>query len=151
MQNCQRIFRYFYNIGIFTDDKQESQLVLKNVFDSLINKKVNLKLYARPITHHIENYIEQEDIIKAREIYNKMITSDSGVDRETDPLSRYDKYLIELVEAVILTEEKSYQMALENLLKTNSALEKEKYFDFTDYNSLKLNLLKTLIQLPLHS
>ena len=135
------------NIGIFTDDKEESQLVLKNLFDSLINKKVNLKLYARPITRHIENYIEQEDIIKAREIYNKMITSDSGVDRETDPFSRYDKYLIELVETVILTEEKSYQMALENLLKTNSSLEKEEYFDFSDYNSLKLILLKALINL----
>jgi len=135
------------NIGIFTDDKEESQLVLKNLFENLINKKVDLKLYARPITTHIDNYIDQEDIIKAREIYNKMITSDSEVDRETDPISRYDKYLIELIEAVILTEEKSYQIALENLLKTNSSLEKEKYFDFSDYNSLKLSLLKTLIHL----
>ena len=132
------------NIGIFTDDKQESQLVLKNVFDSLINKKVNLKLYARPITTQIENYIDQEDIIKAREIYNKMITSDSGVDRETDPITRYDKYLIELIEAVILTEEKSYQMALENLLKTNSSLEKEKYFDFSDYKLFKVKSFKSI-------
>ena len=113
----------------------------------MIKKKVNLKVYARAITTHISNSLQEKDVVSARAIYNQMIASNIGLIRETDPVSRYDIFLIQIFNAVILTEEKKYEKAITQLLETNFSIENEKFFDFSDYNSLKIMILQQLIEL----
>jgi len=134
------------NISIFTHDDKESLALSKHLFNNLVEKKVNLKAYARSISTLIYRYVEEGDINSAREVYEKMILTNDNV-RNTDPVSRYDDYIIKISYAVILTYEQKYEEAIKKLININYLLENEKLFDFTDYNSIKLLILENLIEI----
>ena len=133
------------NISIFTYDDKEREALSKNLFNNLVKRKVNLKVYVRPITTLIYHYVEKGDVDNAKKVYQQLVSTEDD-ERNTDPVSRYDEYLINIIHTRILTLEKKYEEAIKKLNNTNDLLEDEKFLDFTDYNSLKLLILENLIE-----
>ena len=140
------------NIGIFTNDKKESNLFLEKAYNFLLEDDHLLIGSMNGLGVLIQNYLYEGKINEAKEVYNK-ISENYEKNKEgrnvglTHVAGRYEYYLFKFTGAQILIEDENYEKAKKDLQKINSYIEEEKYLDFSDYYYLKatyINLLRDL-------
>ncbi|MBL6758517.1 MAG: CHAT domain-containing protein [Pelagibacteraceae bacterium] len=134
------------NISLFTENKEEALELSKFIFEDIKKRNIDLKSYVRTIQVLINHHIDQGEVNDAKRVFEEMVSFEKD-ERHTDPVNRFDKFLIEIIYSRILILEKKYEEAKKNLIDTNDLIEGEKFLDFSDYTSLKSFILETFISL----